>query len=172
MSSISCNGDAKLKRKSQKATLQNNHTNNLIPVVVAPVHTSIEITNLKNYKATKLLETNLDSSQSCSTDMHNSTLEVQVGTIGTEDVSYHLSSPYPASSNTFTMTSTTRDRKTSDATTISGSLPRDESSFHNIADEIHSEIISEEVFLDDEQGDSSVSAHSYHEDLAAHADKE
>lgn len=96
-------------------------------------------------------------SQSCSTGVGNSTLEVQVGTLVTEYGSeFHLSSPYPASSNhTFTI-STTRDRKTSDATTISGSLPRDESSFH-IADEIHSEIISEEVF---DEATSSVSPHS------------
>lgn len=93
----------------------------------------------------RLLETCIDNSQSCQTDVRDSTLEVLVGTIMTEDGSYHLSSPYPASNNsTFTL-STTRDRKTSDATTISGSLPRDESSFHN-AEEFHSEIISEEVF--------------------------
>ncbi|CAL8114154.1 unnamed protein product [Orchesella dallaii] len=101
--------------------------------------------------APRLLETCLDNSQSGSTDIQgNSTLEVLVGTVGTEDASYHLSSPYPATSDTFTL-STTRDRKTSDATTISGSLPRDESSFHN-AEEIHSEIISEEVF-DEADGD-------------------
>ncbi|ODN03496.1 E3 ubiquitin-protein ligase RNF13 [Orchesella cincta] len=106
--------------------------------------------------APRLLETCLDNSQSGSTDIRdNSTLEVLVGTVGTEDASYHLSSPYPATSNTFTI-STTRDRKTSDATTISGSLPRDESSFHN-ADEIHSEIISEEVF---DEVDDIKSTHS------------